>query len=405
MKVVHISYLYGEKNTGGAAIAATRLHKALLAEGVDSYFICTYKEEDGKNVYELPKTVIIRKIRKFVWKVLRVFFGLITHQRSLETNLVPLIGLSKLLDYIKPDVVHVHWINLGSLAFEQLAKIKYPIVLNLHDMFMINAVEPYTGNDVRFLTGFLKQDSSWWERWLFNRKRKAVKVIDPVFVCPSNWMCKYANKSIIGNGCKAYAESNIIGCEFKYQESKSSCDSEFRIVFGANGGSKNKYKGFDDLLKVIEFLPINVRKNSKLCVYGESAKSYIVKGLKVEFYGSLLSRQLVDLLNSCDLFVFPSKEETQGMSKIEAMLCGLPVVTFDRTACAEGIVHLVTGWIAKDQDLQGYANGVEYFFNLHKKGELLSVKREIARYAADKFSTDRITKCLIKIYREVGCVS
>ena len=55
MRVAHIAFQYGLNNTGGAAIAATRLHQALLKHGVESHYICVYAREKGENVHELPR--------------------------------------------------------------------------------------------------------------------------------------------------------------------------------------------------------------------------------------------------------------------------------------------------------------------------------------------------------------
>lgn len=76
MTVVHIAYKYGEKNTGGAAIASTRLHKAMLRAGVNSHYICVHREEsEGTNVYELPNG-FKRKLFLFLQKFLGVFGNL-----------------------------------------------------------------------------------------------------------------------------------------------------------------------------------------------------------------------------------------------------------------------------------------------------------------------------------------
>ena len=50
MRIAHLSYYYGTKNTSGAPIAATRLHRALLEAGVDSHFICVKQLEPEVNV-------------------------------------------------------------------------------------------------------------------------------------------------------------------------------------------------------------------------------------------------------------------------------------------------------------------------------------------------------------------
>ena len=48
-----IAFHYGQKNSGGAAIASTRLHLAYLANGIKSHYICVHQHEDGANVGRL----------------------------------------------------------------------------------------------------------------------------------------------------------------------------------------------------------------------------------------------------------------------------------------------------------------------------------------------------------------
>lgn len=71
-------------------------------------------------------------------------------------NVVPLLGLEKLLRSIKPDVVHVHWLNADVASFKQIAKLPYPIVFNLHDLFVINAIAPYPYEDLRLMDLIVK---------------------------------------------------------------------------------------------------------------------------------------------------------------------------------------------------------------------------------------------------------
>ncbi len=60
------------------------------------------------------------------------------------------------------------------------------------------------------------------------------------------------------------------------------------------------------------------------------------------------------------------------------MLCGTPALAFDRTACADGILHKKTGWVAKDGDIDGYREGLEWFFRLWEVGKLEDMRQEIS---------------------------
>ena len=130
MKVVHIGYKYGLNNTGGAAIAATRLHNALLAHGVESHYVCIWQCEEGVNVHVLPRMGgMLRWIYFLLTKTLRGFWRFTSWRQSIPLNLIPMYGLESLLDNIRPDIVHVHWIKADVISFSQLAHLKKRITL------------------------------------------------------------------------------------------------------------------------------------------------------------------------------------------------------------------------------------------------------------------------------------
>lgn len=62
---------------------------------------------------------------------------------------------------------------------------------------------------------------------------------------------------------------------------------------------------------------------------GPALNSLKSKHPKVTFTGFLHGKDLATRMASSDVFVFPSKSDTFGISIIEAMSCGLPVVAFD----------------------------------------------------------------------------
>lgn len=383
MTVVHIGYLYGLRNTGGAAIASTRLHLALLANGVDSHYVCVRKREDGPHVHELPQG-LARRLFLSSAKLLRGVWKLSPRRRSTSLNLVPLSGLERLLAKLRPDVVHVQWLNADVMSFEQLGRLRkaFPnvrFVVNLHDFFMINAIDAHPGADRRYLDGFLKNDATWLERWLFARKMRAIKALAApasggcsrplAFVGPSEWVTDCCRRSIIGKGTPAYAIPNLISPRFASDASLRRAHPRFVVLFGAFGGRKNWSKGFDDLARALALLPQTVKENMELRIFGEEAEPCETEGVLTRFLGDIASpSKLVAIYHDADVFAFPSIQETQGMTKVEAMLCGLPVVTFDRTACADGIVPQETGSVA--ESIADFAKGLMFWHVKWKDGAI-----------------------------------
>ncbi len=64
---------------------------------------------------------------------------------------------------------------------------------------------------------------------------------------------------------------------------------------------------------------------------------------------------LTEILNSADLFLMPSQSESFGLSALEAMACGIPVVSSSVGGLPELIIHNETGFIAEIGDVDRMA--------------------------------------------------
>lgn len=88
--------------------------------------------------------------------------------------------------------------------------------------------------------------------------------------------------------------------------------------------------GIEDVIKSMGFLPGNIKfKIAGIGILEKKLKSQVKRlGLenRVEFLGFISQAELPQLLHSADIFIRPSLSEGQGISFIEAMAAGLPVI-------------------------------------------------------------------------------
>jgi len=411
MRVVHLSYDYGLSGTSGAPIAASRLHLALLRAGVDSHFVCVRQLEKGTNVHQLPRSWIGQKLFYFVPRVFWVLSKLVTGQ-MLMPNIWPLPGFGKLMRELKPDVVHIHLIVQDMVSFGQLEKIPAKFVYTLHDISAFNAVEPYPKSDRRFAEGFTKANSSWAERWMFGRKRRFLKKVRPVWTGPSDWICGMLKESEIWRGVSSQTRRdaastllepqrvlNIVDPVFHYDANLLSPHERFTILFGAFGGRKSAYKGWDDLEAALKLLPEEVRRETTVNVFGESAADYEIDGVEVRFLGAIRDPQKMrQIHHEADVLALPSRQDNAPQVKFESLLDGLPVLAFQRTGCAEFIAPRENGWVSPDGDIADYAKGLEYFHGLFRRGELIARRCAISEEARAAFSSERILSAVRDAY-------
>ncbi|GAB1544680.1 glycosyltransferase family 1 protein [Scytonema sp. NUACC21] len=79
----------------------------------------------------------------------------------------------------------------------------------------------------------------------------------------------------------------------------------------------------------------------------------------IHFTGFLLGETKANVLASCDVFCSPSPYETFGLTVVEAMASGVPIVTVDSGAVSEYIVDGVNGYLVSPDNVEELAKCLE----------------------------------------------
>ena len=117
-----------------------------------------------------------------------------------------------------------------------------------------------------------------------------------------------------------------------------------------------------------------------------------IDGERVVFRGSVGPRERAEVLGSAAVLVHPVHfEEPFGLSVVEAMACGTPVVAYPRGSMREVIDLGVTGYLASD--VQSAAIAVEQAAALDRSA--------VRARAADRFGVDRMVDDYVDVYERV----
>lgn len=109
--------------------------------------------------------------------------------------------------------------------------------------------------------------------------------------------------------------------------------------------------------------------------------------------------EVAKLLATLDLFVSPAHSEPFGLSIVEAMAAGVPVIATRSEGAREIIDDGQTGRLVPIGDAEGLAKTIEELLSDSEQGERLSERAR--RAARERFSLDRMVDATEQVYREV----
>lgn len=298
-----------------------------------------------------------------------------------------------------PDIIHLHnihgyYINIEVL-FKYLKECGKPIVWTLHDCWAFTGhCSHFTSAECeRWKTGcfdcpqkraypssfFLDRSKQNWEK-----KRKIFTGFEKlVCITPSEWLSGLVRQSFLG-GYDVCAIPNGVDLNlFKPTE------SDFRKRYGLE--NKKIILGvataWSESKGIHEFESLSMLLDDRFKI--------VLVGLKPEMISADAAErilcipktdsvvELAGIYTASDVFVNAGKEETMGLTTVEAMACGTPVAVSNLTAVPE-VVTADGGIVLKSLNPEDIADGINQVlsgsFNPRENAKRYEKKRQYLKY-------------------------
>src|SRR6266446_9218520 len=398
MRILHLN----THPSGGSYEYAALLCAALAEQGIESRLLFKNSQPRGGR-----RPLLDRVIR-------RAYVSLSTEPWHGTRRLLSPPATEE-LDQI--DVVHLHtvadWFDVPHWL-EMLPR-RMGVVISIHDMWHITGgCFLYRGCD-RYATENGPCDSCPILRWpanrllanaAYSRKLRAYRNSGARMVANSYWLAELAGRSAIAQACGGVRviPPGIDTRVFKPHD-KGLCRRELGLpadafVIATGGASlKDTNKNLPWLLEQLSLLPELGRVI--VLAFGEGAVP-VPDRLNVRFAGGIRDRcDLARLLAAADVFVSASLMETYGLTLVEAMACGIPVVAFRVGGIPEAAPHGQGAILCGPQDGAGL---LEAITNLRKSLQLREKLGNLAHETAHtRDAASSFANAFAQFYRE--CVS
>ena len=390
-KVLHLS----KRDSGGAGIAALRLHKAMLQCGKTSRFLCLDKSTSEKHVIQYPKFY-----PRFYHRILDKMGFAITQQQKNDKKLqqIKAWGQPELYSFLRSDyhihthelfqwadIIIIHWIA-GFLDFKTFFK-HIPkdksVFWYAHDFSILLGGFHTLFDDQRFKETKYKA----LEIQLKKQKQTYVKSFQKLnlignskFTYQTLLDAKVFNDKRIHCVPLGIPKNELTKIDKSIAKQALGFNSDSFIVINSSTSISTPRKGADRLIPILE----NTSKQvERLNVMTLGAHSPELETNQINFHamGSIWHPQFKSIIfSAADVVVSSAYEETFGQTIIEAYACGTPAIVFNNAALPELINDEETGYIAKtneefSQKLIDMANGKKMTAEMGNKAYELFLKK------------------------------
>lgn len=360
MKILQICV---EGNRGSTGIMAENIGKHLISLDNKSYIAHArfFRESESQiikigNFYDVLSHVFLTRVSD------RHCFGSKKATKKLITE----------IKRINPDLIHLHhlhgyYVNI-EILFSFLKEFKKPVVWTFHDCWS------FTGHCAHFdFVGCSKWMTQCYEcpqireypTSFFDRSRQNYIDKKKIFnslenltiVSVSTWLQNLVKQSFLSSLPNLVIHNGINLDIFKPVSSqfKDKYELKNKIVLMSSATSWSYKKGFNDLLRLSEILP----KHYTIVIIGLSNSQ--IRSLPRNILGLPITENvssLVEAYSSADIYLNLSYEETFGLTMIESMACGTPVIAYNCTSSPE-IVNNEVGLLSKKGSIESLKDNIK----------------------------------------------
>ncbi len=403
MRVLHISTT---DITGGAGIAAKRLHDALRMQGVESFMLVQSKKSKDKFVLKNYHIPFINKIRSELdYLPLR---KRIINKHNFSPAWFP-GSIHRKIKKINPDIIHLHWINGGFIKIEPLSKIKVPILWSLHDMWPFTGGCHYDNGCNKFTDECkncpeLKNSDAAFK--ILKKKQSSFEFIKKLHINGlSKWIGDSAQSSRLFKDREVHNLPNCIDIEVFYPINKKEAKKALGItlhskmvLFGGIAATQDERKGFDLLQEALFKQSDN--QNLTLAVFGNAGKKEsFLKNIRIKYLGHINNiEQLRLIYSAADAVVVPSRQENLSNVVLESLACGTPVVAFNIGGMPDMINHQFNGYLAQPFNELDLAKGINWTITNQITKKLNEKARNTIK---GKYDYINVAKKYIELYQSV----
>ncbi len=408
------------EKTGGAALASNRLVEALNRFGIETKMLVKDKETNNVNVVSMPHSA--RKCLHFLWERWCIFWHLHLSKKCLFAIDIANIGtdITQLPVFKQADVIHLEWINQGTLSLKNIQQIidsGKPIVWTMHDIWPATAICHLSLTCQRFKqqcgccyylpNGGYEHDLSY-KVWL--RKYKVYGGGNIAFVACSHWLGNQAKQSGLLKNSFVTTIPNPIDTHVFAPKSREGAahrlglPTDKKLILFASQRITNVNKGISYLIEACRLLVeahLSYKDKVALVVLGghadEMQYAFNFPTYPLGYVND--TQKIVDVYNAVDMFVLPSLSENLPNTIMEAMSCGVPCVGFDVGGIPEMIEHKVTGFVAKYTDAQSLAEGIQWV--LSEDTNYAELSRQCIEKVQREYSQQSVVQRYMEVYRRV----
>ena len=190
------------------------------------------------------------------------------------------------------------------------------------------------------------------------------------------------------------------GVESSWFEVERKPSSSTELLFWGRIEEEKGLREFFHALKTVS----KMVKDVSLTIVGEGNRLREYKSLvadlsltdRVRFTGWLCSTEIQNLTARSSLGIFPSRVESFGLSVVEAMAAGLPVIAASGGAVPENIEQGVTGTLVPVNDADALARAIIFILENVQHAE--SMAKAAKMVVQEKFTWDKAANKMIDLY-------
>lgn len=402
MKILHINQT---DISGGASLAAYRLHEKLLEREHDSRLLVGHAHLADSHIARLPR---IRGVRSILNNLGRY--------TGLNYAFLPFgFNATKHWFFRNVDIVNLH--NLHSGYFNYLAMkgiaTSYPTVFTLHDMWSFTGHCAHSYDCERWETGCGRcPNRKSYPEIVFDNTRLEWKIKDWLYnkaamsiVTPSKWLHDLAKRSMLGRFDIHHIPNGLDLDTFRphepaYCRNVLGIPNDARVVLYVATNLHEPMKGGALLEEALEKLPDNLKKETVLLTMGKGDFKIPHIEIRHIHLGYINNDGLKTMAYSAaDVFAFASLAENLPLVVQESIACGTPVAAFKVGGIPEIAIDGQTGKLATLSDTNELASAIEALLTTGSQAE--DIRSQCRGLAEQEFDINKQTESYINLYNSL----